>query len=403
MWTEPQYDRLLRQADRIHRFPAKMAPRLAYSVLKPILTSHPPGKIRFHDPLCGSGLTALVARSLGASVSACDISYPAVIISKAKLTRLSDKSLREMLEISSYLEVSKKPRPRYPWPKWNIWYTARVLRCLEDLADSIYEERRRAFFPHILTALSQTIWDVSSADRKVMVPTRSRYSFMPNLSPQDVITNLRHRLGRVVSAQHALDRLGVSSETPDIYQSNSLCERGWRTGTKDVIMSSPPYGCGIDYERIFRLQRRVFSRFLSFSYSPKPRMLGRITHLTAETEALPDSESRSRWYRTLRIDDRAKKRLQMFLQYVHDFRVFLRLCARHLSEQGVLYLVIGNPEIAKHKIPLTRIIQEIAEEEDLQLMTTPRLDRIRSRTQQFKLRSATGPIKEEFLLSFRLR
>lgn len=402
MLTQSHYHRLVRQADRIHRYPAKMTPRLAYSVLKPILSSHPPGRIRFHDPLCGSGLTALVARSLGASVSACDISYPAVIISKAKLTRLSDKSMREMLEFSSNLEVSTKPSPRYPWPNWSIWYTARVLGCLEDIADSIYEERHRAFFPHILTALSQTVWDVSSADRKVMVPTRSKYSFMPNLSAQDVIANLRHRLGRIISAQDALDRLGVPLETPDIYQSNSLCERGWITGTKDVIMSSPPYGCGIDYERIFRLQMRVFSRFLSSPYSAKPRMLGRIAHLTAGTEALPDSETRSSWYRTLSKEEQARKRLQMFLQYIHDFRVFLRLCARHLSKQGVLYLVIGNPEIAKRKVPLTRIIQGIAEKEGLQLMTTPRLDKIRHRTQQFKPRSATGPIKEEFLLSFRL-
>jgi len=402
MLTAPQYDRLVRQADRIHRFPAKMAPRFAYSVLKPILSSHPPGTIRFHDPLCGSGLIALVARSLGASVSASDISYPAVIISRAKLTRLSDKSMRDLLEFSSDLEVSKNPRPRFPWPNWNIWYTAKVLRCLEDIADSVYEERRRTFFPHILTALSQTVWDVSSADKKVMVPTRSKYSFMPNLSARDVLANLRQRLGRLVLAQDALGKLGVSTEIPAIYQSNSLCKGGWRTGTKDVIMSSPPYGCGINYERVFRLQMRVFSRFLSSSYSPRTRMLGRIAYLTAGTETLPDSETRSGWYRTLSKDDQAKERLQMFLQYVHDFRVLLGLCARHLSEQGALHLVIGNPEIRKRKIPLTRIIETIAKEEGLQLMMTPRHDRIRNRVQQFKLRSATGPIKEEFLLSFRL-
>jgi len=403
MLTEPQYNRLLRQADRIHRFPAKMTPRLAYSVLKPILSPHPPGKIRFHDPLCGSGLTALVARSLGASVSACDISYPAVIISKAKLTRLSDKSMREMLEFSSNLEASNKPRPRYPWPNWNIWYRPKVLRCLEDLADSIYEERRHAFFPHVLTALSQTIWDVSSADRKVMVPTRSHYSFMPNLSVQNVIANVGKRLERIVSAQDALGRLGVSSGAPDIYQSSSLCEEGWRTKSKHVIMSSPPYGCGIDYERVFRLQMRVFSRFLPPSCSPHSGMIGRITHLTAGIEALPDSETKSSWYRAISKDAKAERRLRMFLQYVHDFRVFVRLCARHLSKSGRLCLVIGNPEIAKRKLPLTRIAREVAEEEGFQLVATPRLDKIRNRTQQFKLRSATGPIKEECLLSFRLR
>jgi site-specific DNA-methyltransferase (cytosine-N4-specific) len=402
MQTESQYDQLLCQVDRIHRFPAKMAPRLAHSLLKPILSSHYSKQVRFHDPMCGSGSTALVARSLGAHVSACDISYPAVVITKAKITRLSGPSTREMLEFSSNLEVSNKTRPSHPWPNWDIWYTAKVLRCLEDLADSIYEERRRAFFPHILTAFFQTIWDVSSADRKVMVPTRSHYSFMPNLSTQDVIAGLRRRLERIVSAQEGLCRLGVSSETPNVYQSNSLCEEAWRNETNDVIMTSPPYGCGIDYERVFRLQMRICSRFLPSPPAPKSQMLGRMAFLSAGIGALPDSETRSSWYRTISRDNRYE-RLRMFLQYVHDLRIFLRLCARHLDKNGMLCLVIGNPEIAKCKVPLTRIARKVAEEEGFQLMMTPHIDRIRRRTQQFKLRSATGPIEKEFLLTFSLR
>jgi len=379
-----------------------MAPRLAYFLLKPILNSSDPSRIRFHDPMSGSSSTALVARSLGVSVSACDISYPAVVISRAKLTRLSRASVKEMLEFSSNLKVPNRTKPEYPWPNWDIWYTPKVLRCLEDLADSIYGETCRAFFPHILTAFLQTIWDVSSADKNVMVPTRSHYSHMPNLSAQDVLADLRRRLERIVSAQDALSRLGVSSETPDVYQSNSLCEEGWRKETTDIIMTSPPYGCGIDYERVFRLQMRICSRFLSSPPYPKSQMLGRTTCLTADSEALPDSEIRSSWYRTVTKDSRYR-RMHMFLQYIHDLRVFLQLCARHLSKRGMLCLVIGNPEIARHKVPLTRIVQEIAEEQGFRLMMTPRFDKIRNRTQHFKLRSATGPIKEEFLLSFRLK
>lgn len=403
MKQEGQYDRFLRQADRIHRFPAKMFPCLAYSFLKSIVDGRATQRIRFHDPMCGSGSTALVARSLGVTVSASDILYPAIIITKAKLTRLPDVSLEEMISFSSRIKTSEKSRPDHPWANWRIWFTPRVLRCLEEVADQVYETRRKSFFPHLTTALFQTIWDVSAADKHVLVPTRSRYSRIPpNMSPRKVLGIFHHRLSRILSAQGALGALGVSFKQPEINQSNSLTEQGWTGEEKDVILTSPPYGCGIDYERVFRLQMRLWSRFLGDDaiYS-KAQLVGRSSHILSGNEGLPDSEIDSEWYKT--VSRASPSRLRMFIQYVSDLRIFLQLCARHLSNRGTLGLVIGNPEIAKQKIPLTRIICKLAEEQELFMKTSPHCDLIRSRTQNLRLRSATGPIKEEFLLSFNLR
>src|SRR5439155_116272 len=122
----------LRKADRIHRFPAKMSPRLAYSFLMDSKRGDPSRRIRFHEPMCGSGTTALVARSLGLSVSAADAMYPASIITSAKLRRLADAKLVDMREFARAMTISSKSSPSNKWVNWRIWFTPKVLSSLED-------------------------------------------------------------------------------------------------------------------------------------------------------------------------------------------------------------------------------------------------------------------------------
>lgn len=386
----------IRRADRIHRFPAKMSPRLAYSFLNTSVVGKKKG-IRFHDPLCGSGTTALVARSLGFSVSASDAMYPAAIITRAKLHLLSNSSLNEMIEFGATLRVSSNSKPHNPWPKYRIWYTSRVLRCLEEIGQEIIEMRAASCFPHLLTAFFQTSWDVSSADKNVIVPTRSNYSrTAPRLQGDKIIEIFRQRLERVSAAQHALMGLGFDFKRPRVSQSDALDEKAWPDDRIDVIFTSPPYGCGIDYERAFRLQMRIWSSFMRGRQTPS--LIGRKNRLRSSEVSLPHGELSSRWYRRISKGDAERK--MMFLQYLDDIRTFLRLSRKKLSKKGRLCVVIGDPEIGKTRVPLVRVIQELASEENFLLEARPSYDRITSRIQNFRLRSATSHIDREYLLSF---
>ena len=395
----PGLPNTLKTADRIHRFPAKMSPGLAHSFLESVARQYARTcRLRFHDPMCGSSTTALVARTLGFAVSASDILFPACVISTAKLYRLSDYSLKDLVDFSNSIEVSGNPRPRKLWPNWPIWYTPTVLRSLEDVVETIFRIQRKAFFTHMLTAFFQTAWDVSAADKKVMVPTHSRYSKAPpRLSPGHVLVLLRQRLGRILRAQDTLRQLGFSSEKPEVRQADVLENRGWPSDRLDIVFSSPPYGCGIDYERAFRLQMRFAGPFLSHS-CPNSRLVGRHTNIEANLDSLPSRERRSEW--CVRVSKADPTRFRMFLQYLQDFRSFLRITHDHLSRNGRLCLVIGNPQIARNPVPLARIVQELGEEEGFRLATSPKRDWIKCRMQQFELRSATSHISQEFLLSF---
>jgi hypothetical protein len=353
--------------------------------------------------MCGSATTALAARGLGFDVSASDIMYPATIIARAKLFRLNDGNLKELIAFPSEVELSRGRTPRVRWRNWTLWYHPKVLRNLEDIVEGIATVRSKPFAPHLLTAFFQTAWDVSAADKRVAVPTRSRYSRSPpKLSTKSVMKVFGERLRRIVRAQRALRDLFFSTTPPHIRQANALSENDWPTDPIQIILTSPPYGCGVDYGRAFRLQMRFTQQFAPRSYS-KSTFVGRASELIADSEVLPSSESKTGWLRQIyrRPNEESAHRLEMFFQYLQDMRTFARISRRRLVNKGMLCLVVGNPQIARRPVPLTRILRKIVEEEGFVLESEQR-DSIRNRLQNFELRSATSHISQEYLLSFKL-
>lgn len=387
----------LRRADRIHRFPAKMSPSLAFSFITKLREESRPRKIRFYDPLCGSGTTLLVARSLGLSVSGADALYPAVTIARAKLNRLAYSKLAEMREFSQQLTVSSSSAPKNLWPNYALWFSERVLRRLEDLAESIMDIRKEPYFPHVLTAFFQTVWDVSSADKSVIVPTRSEYSRrVRRLRPERVLPIFRQRLRRIDEAQQALEKLSIDASSCRIDHSNALDQDSWPEHRLDLILTSPPYGCGVDYERAFRLQMRVWTPFMK-KRPPDFHLIGRQRPLKEAKLLAEPKFASSSWSRKVSCGD--KERWQMFLQYLEDLRSLLSISRSRLCRSGLLCIVIGNPQINKTRVPLVKLVKQLAVSEGFRLEATPSSDKIRTRLQNLKLRSATGPIQREYLLS----
>jgi hypothetical protein len=378
-----------------------MSPRSALALLIQISENHASGserRIRFHDPMCGSGTTALVARALGFAVSASDIMYPAATITRAKLFRLGDSALKELAEFPNSLEPSNKKLPDNQWQNWRLWFKPKVLGSLEDISEAIASLRAKSFFPHLLTALFQTTWDVSAADKGVAVPTRSRFSpSPPRLSARKVTSVFRRRIKRIVKAQYALKELFFSTSKPSVRQANALDGGAWPEDRLDVIFTSPPYGCGVDYERAFRLQMRLGNRFSSKTY-PKSDFVGRVAPISSNLAVVPTWDQENNWLKGIASSN--DDRLAMFRQYVQDIQSLIQVSARRLAKNGRLCLVVGNPQIGKRRVPLVRIIQNIASREGLKPYSNPQTDKIRTRMQNFPLRSATSHIAREYFLSF---
>jgi hypothetical protein len=398
----PRWKGDLSLADRIHRFPAKMALGLAEhyfdQVALPAFGEETGIGLRFYDPFCGSGTTLLVAKVRGFDVMGSDLLECSTLLSRAKVGRLGAACLRRLRSELKCNPLSYRPFPRWTWKNWSTWYRPSTLRAVQDLYVRVESRRESRYFPHLWVALSQTCWDVSGADPSVMVPTHSKLARgVPSVRPGDVLRVYRDRLSRVLSAQEALGRLGVPQGIPNIWKGNATSGSTWPRGKVDVVLSSPPYGLGIDYVRAASLQSRAL-RVGVDSSSDRAGMMGRLVHLS-EDEELPRRFAEEPWYRSLKRRD--ARRFLALLQYFADLRRFLDQCGRHVSAEGTIGVVLGDPEMGRKRVPLTAISESLAESAGLRQLQPAVNDRIRRRFQARNRRSSTEPILFETLLTFR--
>ena len=82
-----------------------------------------------------------------------------------------------------------------------------------------------------------------------MVPTHSRrHPWNRAVRPDHVQLRFRLRLSRILTAQSALLELGFDSNAVEVIRANALDASAWKRRPR-FILTSPPYGLGIDYIR----------------------------------------------------------------------------------------------------------------------------------------------------------
>jgi len=162
-------------------------------------------------------------------------------------------------------------------------------------------------------------------------------------------------------------------------------------------LTSPPYGCGLNYARALSLQMHIWNPKVSSSEWAR-KMLGRRNYVDPDEKSLPSAITREDWFRTL--SEASPHTLGMLIQYLNDMSEFFSVAKRRLADNGKLGVVIGNPEVSRVRIPLNKALPILAEDAGLTAYGECEEDRIKSRVQNFKLRSATSPIQSEHLLAF---
>lgn len=392
--------------DNIHRYPAKMFPPLAQVFLNHAVAAvgKRPRQLLFFDPCCGSGTTILFAKLLGMRVAGSDLLKMATVVTEAKTNVLSESALVQLGE-ASQLSASELEMPTEldSWQYRELWFDDAVYRTLMSLRHWVSQVAGRDFFPHAVTALGQVVWDVSAADPDVIVPTRSRHSpGPPKLCAEEVIEAFRKRAARIVRAQEALRRRGLSRRRTSVSLGDMKDASTWPVRKFDVVLCSPPYGDGIDYRRAVSLQHRFFGFQDEFvERKLTERMIGRRSYLscTPLRRLVPEAEMKRRWLRTL--DRSGSRRAKSLATYLQDMRQSLRSLGKGVSNDGLIGMVLGEPEMAGVRVPLAKLVSYIALGEGLVLTCPPGRDRIRKRSQTPVRRSSKGPISREYLLQFK--
>jgi len=413
-WTTPiklksnadiNFYNIISRADRIHRYPAKMTPKLAHHFLRRVCdNSHKADEQVVLDLFCGSGTTLLVAGTLGFRIAGCDLLEVPTHITRAKLFRLkrcATEPLHQGLALS--VEDIHNLNDLDEWEYRDLWFDDDVYRSLMGIRSWVYQFRNHPAHSHLLTALSQVVWDVSAADPNIIVPTRSKRSpKAPQIPSEIVLEKFKERLLRIHQAQKCLSQLDFPFTAPRICVGDAKDPTTWPIQEFDYIITSPPYGDGIDYRRAVSLQTRFFDmEGPNEERSIRERIIGRKSKLIGadKISVLPKQEQEADWVR--KVKSKSNDRLSSLLSYVDDMNKVFEAIYHFINCRGRMGVVLGNPEVSGIRIPLARVICRLAEELGWSLVRKPEYDLIKNRYQTPIRRSSLDPIPEEFLLEFK--
>jgi hypothetical protein len=366
-------------------------------VASPHFAGREPEEVRFHDPFCGSGTTVLVAKANGYDASGSDLLPSSVLLTKAKTSLLGSESISWLEWETKVNPLTYSRVPRWTWKTWRKWYSGRTLRAIQDYALHIQDLDDEPHYPHAAIALSQTAWDVSSVDRDVIVPTHSNFARgIRKFKPGTVRRVYCDRIQRVIRGQRALQSLGFAPDCPTrTWTASALTTSAWPARLR-LVLCSPPYGLGIDYFRATSIQS--LSTLGESGTGSKSEMVGRVGSGYVMLDAAQGPFASEPWGRA--IQEANPERFNAMMTYLIEIEAFLTIARDHLEPDGLLGMVIGDPEMSRIRVPLTRVIHDIAILVGFKDHSPPVVDRIRRRSQGPHRRSSNAPIGQETLLSF---
>lgn len=217
----------------LHTYVAAMIPQLALR----LIDRYAPPDEPVLDPFCGGGSVLVEAVCSGRPAIGRDVNELAVLISRAKTTRIDRISANVLADkivagTENWLQV-----PDFD-SNTRFWFKAEHLLPLHALRESIAEQVApdSPMLPFFLTVFSATVRDVSLTYRNEI---RLRKMSADEIASFNVDPMLRFRK-RVEQASHVVSALPSTAHT-DIVHGN-VRALGLRDDEVSTVVCSPPYG-----------------------------------------------------------------------------------------------------------------------------------------------------------------
>lgn len=339
----------------VHPFPARMAPEIALAALE---TVHEGSTIL--DPMCGGGTVVLAASLQGHSVIAGDIDPLAILISK---TSVMPGSVAEAFDAKGIVKRAKKQmkhRIALPWidddPATlsfiDFWFANRQAQELRALARVIRSLHGAARI-YASVCLSRTIITKSGGASLAADTSHSRPHKVRTDNEFDVLDGFiksASQIGRIIEYN--------PYSLTTITKRDARRLSGIRSGSIDLIVTSPPYVNAIDYLRGHRLS------LVWLGYS--------ISKLTVLNQHYVGSErTRSKSGQRFARDP-AYRELPPVIQrtiarYIDDMGATTREMTRVLKPGRQAVLVVGNSTLSGVSIDTAHLVRNCAESAGLQL------------------------------------
>jgi len=364
------------------------------------------------DPFCGTGTVLLEAAKRGRTPIGADSNPLARLITRVKLTSISEKRIRKALvrikRVAKGIPVDKCP------DVVNIdhWFHPHVKRELIQLSKAIARTRDLRVREFLQVCFSCCVRDVSKADPRLSVPVALRHDQYPREHP--LLTKTTKRISRLrrinvikrfveiaeANARFVSAPFSVpgKEEPPAVLGDATTLSLELEKESIQLIITSPPYLGAQKYIRASSLSLG----WLGLAHVDELRMLdGRSIgreHFRKETLSdLPPTgiaEADRRIRRTAGINP---LRAKIACSYLSEMQLVIRQLAALMKPNGYLVLVLGNNHLCGVKFPTERYLRRMAEVEGF--TTRLRLvDIIKSRGLMTKRNKTANLISREWIL-----
>jgi DNA modification methylase len=343
----------------VHPFPARMAPEIICSLIR-----KSPRPIRILDPMMGSGTVVALARAYNHHAIGIDIDPLATLIARVWVSsvdqRIVMKESERLLSEAKVLFKDTKNIAAYPNGAskltrkfiryWFDDYARKQLWALSHLIHKIKDDPTRdimwcAFSRLIISknagaSLARDLAHSRPHKSYETAPSKPFTNFL--LSVQHVLTNSLKKHARG-NGPTAVVRKGDARNLPI------------RTGSIDLVLTSPPYLNAIDYIRCSK-----FSLVWMGHDVESLTVLRRDSVGTEVGRDLPEDKQIVRILKSLKIDALPKRKRAVIAAYIDDMRSAIKEVARVLAPGGKAMYVVGENTIGGTYIQNAKMLRSLA-------------------------------------------
>jgi DNA modification methylase len=331
------------------------------------LCQAPDRKMRVLDPMLGSGTTVAVARALGHAAMGFDTDPLAVLIARAWCQDVDRRRLRlattRVVRRARALHARTAHRDAYP--QGSDCETRQFIRYW-------FDRRNRGE----LTALSTAILRIKDAGIRVLLQCAFSRLIIAKQAGASLALDLAHSRPHRVRGKATIVRpltafldevericrtapfpAATIAPLPEIREADARA-LPIDDGTVDIVITSPPYVNGIDYQRTTKFS------LVWMGYSVRELRKVRSDNIGTEAAGRPVdlTETQRSALRAMGGISRLPPRIVNILRkYLRDMEAALREIARVLRDDGRAVVVIGDSTIRGTYVRNSRALQVLAE------------------------------------------
>ena len=353
----------------VHPFPARMSPGIAIAALK-----EQKKNAVVADPMMGSGTVLAIARSMGHRTVGVDLDPLAVLISKVWTTPIESSSLKtkgsEVLKRAKLYATKLRIRDAYPvgadaeTKKFiRYWFDAHARRQLCALAVSISRVHELNLRNALWCAFSRLIITKQSGASLAMDLSHSRPHRAFSSAPTKPFSKFIDAVATVTasSPQKGSSNLGPRARI----ERGDARELPIKSGSVDLVLTSPPYLNAIDYMRCSKFSLVWMGYTTAELRSLRGVSVGTEVSLSANETSPHVQEIAAK----LNLRPKLKSRDAAILaRYIHDRNCAVSEVARVLAPDGKAVYVIGNSSVRGTFVRNSSVLEAVAKRNGLRLV-----------------------------------